>query len=226
MRINRQMAGVLAIVALAFVAGRMDWFCGLGSAASAQEKPDQTELKPEVESELKGETEMDPETLAWIEVGTPGEHHKHLDTLVGEWEAVYTIWMDPDEEPIVSRGTIVRKWVLDGRFLHEVVEAQSDWGPYKGFGYIGYNNQDGRYEAIWMDTMSTAIYSETGNYNPEAKILKMRGGYRNALTGRYVATHGEMHLSDPDRHVYIGYAIDAEGKEYKSVEGIAERKKK
>jgi hypothetical protein len=90
-------------------------------------------------------------------------------------------------------------------------------------GYVGYNNLDGRYEMIWMDTRSTAIYAETGTYHPDDRILRSRGSHRDAATGRVVNTWAQLDLSKPDRHTYVGYTTDADGNTYKAFEGVSER---
>ena len=215
MRINRNIAAVLALTALAFVAGRAG---GLGGAPVATAQQMQQEIQEEMPPELS------PDMLAAIEAGTPGEHHKHLDPLIGEWVGEFKIWMEPGGEPMVSKGTISRKWILGDRFVHEVVEATSDWGAFRGIGFLGYNNVDGQYEAIWMDSMSTGIYFETAAYDPDSKMLRTRGTYRDPASGHVLQSRGVMDLSNPNRHVYEGYMTGPDGKEYKSFAGVTERR--
>jgi len=71
MKINRNIAAMLALTALAFAAGRAGW---LGTAPEASAQPMQQELQEE----------LSPDMLAAIEAGMPGEHHRHLDQLIGE----------------------------------------------------------------------------------------------------------------------------------------------
>jgi hypothetical protein len=214
MGINRNIAAVLALTALAFAAGRAGWF-GTGPEASAQQMKEQ-------ESQ-EAPPEMSPEELAAFELGMPGEHHKYLDTLIGDWEGVFKIWMEPGGEPLVSKGRAEREWVLDGRFVHEVVEAETDWGPFHGIGYVGYNNVDGRYEAVWMDSTSTGIYFETGSIDPVTRIMRTRGTYRDPVSGKVYASRGMMDMSNPNRHTMVGYMTGPDGKEFKNFEGVMER---
>ncbi|MBT8484987.1 MAG: DUF1579 family protein [Phycisphaerales bacterium] len=200
--------GLAALVGLGFVAGRMDIFATTAAVAVQDAPP----------------AEMDPQMQAWMDAGTPTKHHKYLNVMNGTWDAKFTMWMEPGAPPMVSIGTIKRHWALDGRYLAEEVEAQTDFGTFHGLGYLGYNNVDGQYEFIWMDSMSTAIMSETGSYNPETKVMHTRGSMRDPASGHIIASRGMLDMSDPDRHVYTGYMTGADGKEYKSFEGISERR--
>ena len=207
MKITRNVWAALGLAALAFAAGRMNLFTNTDAYASAQDQP----------------PEMDESMLAYLAAGAPGEHHKQLKALIGEWEGVFRIWMEPGGPPIESVGTIKREWVLGGRYVREQVHATSDGMEFNGLGYIGYNNLDGQYEIIWMDTMSTAITSWSGSYNPETKIFTSHGSYRDPVTGKVSLSRGVMDMSNPNRHVSSDYTTGPDGIERKTMEGVAER---
>ncbi len=207
MRINRSVWGLLAVAGLAFAAGRLSFVLGGQSVASAQPAQEH------------------PEMEAMAKTGAPGEHRRYLNRMIGEWEGVFRMWMKPGAEPMEMPGTCKREWVLDGRYIHETVESESEWGPFRGVGYMGYNNVDGQYEFIWMDTMSTAIMFETGSYDPDSKVLTTRGSHRDPASGRVINSRGNLDLSDPNRHTYVGYATGSDGREFKNFEGALERKK-
>ncbi len=213
MRINRSVWGLLAVAGIAFAAGRLTIVLGgqpLASAKPAQDHPDM---------------EMSAEMEAMAKAGAPNEHHKYLNRIIGEWEGLFRMWMEPGAEPMEMPVTVKREWVLDGRYIHETVESESKWGPFRGVGYIGYNNIDGQYEFIWMDTMSTAIMFETGSYDPNSKVLTTRGSHRDPASGHVFSSRGTLDLSDPNRHTYLGYATGPDGKEFKHFEGTMERTK-
>ncbi len=208
MNMKRNLFGLLAVAGLAFAAGRLHVLSGGESVAWAQ-----------------AEQELTEEMEAYVKAGMPGEHHRHLDVMIGEWDAVFKIWMAPDSEPMVSRGTVNREWVLDGRYVRETVEAVSDWGTFSGIGYIGYNNFDGQFEVAWMDSMSTGIYTESGTFDPDKKVLATRGAHRDPASGRIINSWGEMDLSDTDSHTYLGYINDPDGRSFKHFQGTTTRKK-
>jgi hypothetical protein len=207
-KIGRGAAGLLALAGLSYLAGHFHVLSAVEPGARAQ---------------AKEEAQINPEMQAWIECGTPGENHKVLDALAGEWAGEWKIWWQPGQAPDVSSGTVKREWILGGRYLEERVEATSPMGTFSGVGYSAYNNIDGLYEFIWMDSMSTGISFETGTYNPETKVLTVQNRHRDPATGRVMTGWGKLDLSNPDRQTYVGYTTRADGKEYKSFEGVMRR---
>ena len=205
MRINRNLVGLAAVAALAYAAGHFGAFSGHDAVAVTQP-----------------EAEIPAEMQAYMALGEPGEHHRHLDAMIGEWSGEFTMHM-PGMPPMTSRGTVSREWVLGGRYIHETIEATSEMGTFTGIGYIGYNNLDGQYEIIWMDSMSTAIYTETATFNPDTKVLSTRGTHRDPK-GQVINVRGKLDLSNPDRHVFVSYLITPDGKEFKHFEGFTSRK--
>jgi hypothetical protein len=231
---TRTVFGAIAIAGLAFAAGRLSLSPGVESAALA--KPLQLdeytkkaeEMAQEKAAELlkpAQEMELPPEMKVYLEAGAPGEHHRLLDPLVGDWEGVVRIWMEPGGEPMEWPGTASREWTLDGRFVHERVESQSPFGPFRGFGAMGYNNLDGQYEFIWMENMSTGIMWATGHYDPDTKTLHSRGSYRDPATGKLVWSRGEIDMSRPNVNTFVGYAVGPDGREFKNMEGEFRRTK-
>jgi threonine dehydrogenase-like Zn-dependent dehydrogenase len=211
MKIGRGALGLLAVGGLAYLAGHFHVLSAIEPRAWAQAK-DQAKQE-----------QINPEMQAMIESGTPGENHKVLNALVGDWAGEWKIYWAPDSEPAVSQGTVKRDWILGGRYLHEAVEATGEMGTFHGVGYSAYNNIDGLYEFIWMDTMSTGIYFETGTFNPETKILTTRNSHRDPATGKVIPGWGKLDLSNPNRHTFVGYSTGTNGKEHKSFEGVLNR---
>jgi len=209
MTTNRNIVAVLAIAAVAFAVGRTGVPTGAGSTALAAGQP---------------EGEVPPDVAMWEAAGTPGEPHEKLNVLIGIFDATVKIWMDEGEEPFQFDGSIRRQWILGGRYMRENVRASSDMGTYEGLGYTGYNNLEGQYEIVWMDSESTAIYTETGSFDDATKILTTRGSNRDPVTGTVVHTRGVFDLSDPNRHTYIEYETGADGHERKSFEGVFTRR--
>jgi hypothetical protein len=73
--------------------------------------------------------------------------------------------------------------------------------------------------------MSTGIYTETGVYNAEKGALVTRGAHRDPASGKLVNTWGTLDLSQRDEHVYEGYVVGADGREFKHFAGVTKRLK-
>ena len=209
MKTNRNIVAVLAVAAVAFVVGRAGVPTGAGSTALAAGQP---------------EGEMPPDVAAMMAAGAPGEHHEKLNVLIGIFDVSATMWMGDDTEPMEITGSVRREWIFGGRFIHEVVKANSEMGAFEGLGYVGYNNVDGQYEMVWMDTESTTVYTETGTFDDTTKLLTARGSYRDPVSGHMVHTRASVDVSNPNRHVYVAYETGSDGQERKSFEGVFTRR--
>ncbi|MCA9290604.1 MAG: DUF1579 family protein, partial [Phycisphaerales bacterium] len=165
-----------------------------------------------------------PALDAAVEAGRPGPHHKILQVLEGRFEASFHIWMAPGDPPLSTRGTIERTSVFDGRYLRESVRtADEGIGAFEGLGFIGYDNAEGRYVNVWMDSMSTGIALEYATYDVGQRTFRFVGMHRDPATGRVVHTRSTFDVSNPDRQILTSYATGPDGAEYKSFEGVAER---
>jgi len=172
------------------------------------------------------EGEMDPMMVAMMEAGTPGEHHKHLNLMVGTWEGTMKWTPAPGAQAMEFPGIATREWVLDGRYLREVVKSQGAGGmAYEGIGYTGYNNLDHRYETTWMDSMSTAIFPGHGTFNPANNVLSFYSEMRDPATGRMVTCWGEMDMSNANRHVMKGWCHAEDGSVFQNAEGVFTRRR-
>ncbi len=171
------------------------------------------------------EMAMDEGMLKMMAAGAPGEHHRVLDTLIGEWQGFVRIRMEPGAEPMEMPTTISREWVLGGRYVTESVKSETDMGPFEGMGVMGYNNLDGLYEVGWIDNMSTGIFTEQGSYEARTKTFRFSGKHRDPVTGHMVLTSSVLDLSNPDRHVMRSTIPGPDGTPYEHFYGVFERVK-
>jgi hypothetical protein len=105
------------------------------------------------------------------QMSAPEAAHELMSPLVGTFRAQVSMWWEPGGEPHVSTGTMVNTWVLGKRWVEE--HYKSDDGFFAGQGLIGYNKTSGKYEGMWIDSMSTFMQFETGNYDPKTRTYEM-----------------------------------------------------
>jgi len=67
----------------------------------------------------------------------PAPEHKILEKLAGVWEASVKLFMEPGKEPNLSKGTMTRKMIMDGRFLKEDYLGEYEGGKFTGLGLYG-----------------------------------------------------------------------------------------
>ncbi len=142
-----------------------------------------------------------------MELSMPGEHHKILDPLVGEWDYEVTYRMAEDAPEQVSKGESINSWILDGRFLEQKVSGTMDMGdktqPFNGIGIIGYNNMKGEYQSTWIDNMNTSMMISTGAYDAEAKTITEKGHFSCPMKGEKVPFTSKLHFVSDTEYRYV-----------------------
>jgi hypothetical protein len=92
-------------------------------------------------------------------------------------------WMKPEDEPMVSKGTMKGEVIFDGRYLITKFESSMMNMPFKGMQIMGYDLFQKKYVANWIDNMSTAFAPTTGTLDMAGKILTETGVWPDPSTG-------------------------------------------
>src|ERR1700730_7377388 len=169
-----------------------------------------------------------------MELAKPGENHKLLASLDGTWSYTVKMWMNPDPtaKPDESKGTAVRKSILDGRFFVMDVTGKMEMpGPdgkkkemtFKGMGLEGYDNVKNKFVGTWCDNMGTGIMTSEGTYDSATKTFTYTSEYEG-LPGMKQKIREVVKLTDKD-HMMFEWYEDRGGKEAKTMEISYARKK-
>jgi hypothetical protein len=162
---------------------------------------------------------------AMMKLGAPGPGHKNLEPLAGTWNAKAKFWMDPSKPPDQSEGVCERKWILGGRFLQEVYQGKAMGQPFKGIGMIGFDNFKKKYVTMWVDSMSTALQTTEGTYDPAKKTFTFHNEGMDPYTGQKMKSRDVTRLVSPDKQLVEMYKQTPDGKEIKILEIVYTRKK-
>lgn len=104
-----------------------------------------------------------PEALlkALAEAGKPGAEHKKLQPLVGNWSFTMKFWTDPSQPPAELKGTIERKWIMDGRFIQETArgECANTGKAFEGMGLVGYDAAQKKFSLVKLCSLCGTISS-------------------------------------------------------------------
>jgi hypothetical protein len=165
--------------------------------------------------------EMAEAMAAWQQAGQPGAQHEHLAKYVGSWQAEGKMWMDPSGEPTTMSSTAEYRMIMDGRFLEEIITSDLMGQPFYGRGIYGYNNLTGEVQAVWIDNMSTGIYSYVGTINEAGDEIVLVGSYTDPVTMERGETRSVMTISENEIRS-VAYQI-VNGQEQKTMEVIARR---
>jgi len=172
----------------------------LGVSVSSQ--ADQTEDMEKMKAEAMAK---------WQAYATPGEDHKVMEQLVGNWDYSLKYWSAPNTPPEESTGTNDVKWILGNRFLEMDVKGTSMGQPFEGMGIIGYDNAKKEYVNTWIDTMGTGMMNATGTYDAETKTMTEKGTFTDPMSGQQ-SFKGVTKFADKNNFTYEMYISTPDGK--------------
>ncbi len=169
-----------------------------------------------------------------MELSKPGENHKLLADLAGTWTYTIKMWMNPDPnaKPEESKGTAVRKPMLDGRFFVVDVTGKMEMPQpdgkkkemtFKGMGVDGYDNVKKKFVGSWVDNMGTGIMLSEGDYDPATKTFTYSSEYEG-IPGMKQKIREVIKIVDKDHHTFEWYE-NRGGQEAKTMEINYTRKK-
>lgn len=116
-------------------------------------------------------------------VGTPGEPHALLAKLEGSWVTRSRGWMEPGTPPVESSGTCEQKLILDGHYLQQFYTGDMMGQPFAGINLLGYDNHEGKYVSVWLDSMSTGIYRFEGHASADGRTISQECSYDDPARG-------------------------------------------
>src|SRR5262245_1547836 len=99
---------------------------------------------------------QDDPTAAFRKATAPGEPHKKLQSLAGNWDVVVKT-AGPNGKPSEVKGTIAYKSILGGRVVQEEAKTELFGQPFEWVGMYGYDNYKKEYVAVWTDNSNTII---------------------------------------------------------------------
>lgn len=128
---------------------------------SAQEKKEKKEKKAKKES-FQGLSAEDQAKMMeqWMKLNAPGEQHAEFKKTAGTWKTVEKHFMGP--EPMEGKGTSTMRPILGGRYLLQEYKSESPMGKFEGMGIYAYDNMRKEYVSIWIDNMSTGVFTTYG----------------------------------------------------------------
>lgn len=169
-----------------------------------------------------------PEEIAkaMAEFAKPGPEHKRLDALAGKWTYTGKCWMIPGEPPIEMKGTVERKWILNGLFLEERMSGTgfADGSPFESFGLLGYDKHAKKYTWTFACNMGPVASNGVGRVDASGKLVFESTCYC-PLEQKEITARDELRFEGKDKVVMESYKMD-NGKPVTMMEIVAARQKK
>jgi hypothetical protein len=155
-------------------------------------------------------------------MGAPGEPHKLLAKMEGSWTTRTRGWQGG--KPVMeSIGTCEQKLVLDGHYLQQVYTGDMMGAPFSGINLLGYNNHTKKYESVWIDSMSTAIYFFMGKASADGRTITQECSYDDPVKGPTV-WRSVTRIKDDNTQEFEMYITPKDGKKEKMMEMTVTRK--
>lgn len=161
------------------------------------------------------------------EASTPGEPHKMMAQMAGNWTFVSKFWESAEGKPEETKGTSSMKMILGGRYLQQENKGKAMGMDFTGIALMGYDNIKQQYDTLWIDDMSTAMMKGTGSYDAASKTINEKGEMSCPMTANKKAEfRAEWKIVDKNNSVYsmYGKGPTGEGKEFKMMEITYKRK--
>jgi hypothetical protein len=185
-----------------------------GGALCAQDKPSEGNM---------GMTQEQMEAMQ--KAAAPGEMHKHMGKMAGDWTFTNKMWMAPGQPPVESTGTMHAETILGGRYVQSVWKGSVMGQPFEGRATEGYDNVSKQYVSSWVDNMGTGIMHSTGTCEDGGKKCTTVGNSSDPTTGGTTSMKSVITWIDDNQFKNEMYAKDpASGKEVKMMEIVVKRK--
>lgn len=170
----------------------------------------------------EGKIDMQAMMEIYKKVGTPGEPHKLLAKLEGSWTTKSRGW-EGGKQVMESVGTCEQKLVLGGHYLEQIYTGDMMGAPFSGINLLGYNNHTKKYESIWIDSMSTAIYFFVGEGSADGRTITQKCSYDDPVRGPAV-WRSVTKIKDDNTQEFEMFITPKGGKEEKMMEMTVSRK--
>lgn len=136
----------------------------------------------------------------WMDYMTPGENHKNMAKMSGDWTFTSKMWMDPNQPAMESSGTAKFEMLMDGRFMKLSVKGNMMGMPFEGIGITGYDNAAKQVQSAWFDNMGTTIMYMTGNVDSKG-VITLKGGMTDPVSGKVLDERQVMTPSGENKFI-------------------------
>ena len=160
----------------------------------------------------------------YMKLMAPNANHVFLKNFAGDWNITTTAWMQPGAPPMVSASTSSAELVLGGRFVMAKYTGTMFGQPFEGIQIIGYDNMQKKYVSFWIDNTGTGFYLTTGVRDTTTNVIDDSGEWPDPMGGK-AKVHAITRVIGPDEFTYELFMVGPDGKEFKSLENKAMRKK-
>jgi len=140
----------------------------------------------------------------------PQKEHEWLKQLAGDWDLDIQM-QEPGKDTTKSKGTESTRLIGGFWSLSEVKSTMMDM-PFTGVMTLGYDIQNKKYVATWIDSMSDYLWKYDGSVDPSGKILTLETtGPCPMQGGKMTKFKDVVEIKDKDHRTFTSF-VDFDGK--------------
>ncbi len=140
----------------------------------------------------------------------PQKEHEWLKQLAGDWDLDIQI-QEPGKDVTKSKGTEATRLIGGFWSLGEVKATMMDM-PFSGMMTLGYDTQQKKYVATWIDSMSDYLWKYDGALDESGKILTLQAmGPCPMQGGKMTRFKDVIEITDKDHRTFKSF-VDFDGK--------------
>jgi Protein of unknown function (DUF1579) len=178
---------------------------------------------------INAQDQPSPEDIAamreqYQKLSQPGDAHKLLASLEGNWQQEIKFYPAPGAEPMYFTGKSVNSMMLGGRFLK--IESKGGEGDMymESVTIMGYDNRYGQYTTVGFDTWGTYYIVAVGEIAEDGKTIVMSGADTDPIMGMDQVYDIIVTIESDDKYisevVFKNEEITQGAEEFKAVEVI------
>ncbi len=140
----------------------------------------------------------------------PQKEHEWLRQLAGDWDLDIQI-TEPNKETTKSKGSETTRLIGPFWSQSEVKGTMMDM-PFTGLMTLGYDTQQKKYVATWIDSMGDYLWKYQGSLDPSEKILTLETTGPCPMQGGKITRFKEViEIKDKDHRTFTSH-VDFDGK--------------
>ncbi len=166
--------------------------------------------------------EFDPEMMAKLQ---PGEMHKLLAKMAGNWTVAVKFQMGPDQPMQTSTAECKAEMVLNGGFLKKNYTSEMMGEPFFVEETLGFDGLRQHFFQMTLESMGTGYMFVTGKLGDDKKSIVLTGESPDPMNkGKMTKTRQVYKLISDDEYVVEWYD-SVDGKDVLTVQLTHKRKK-
>jgi hypothetical protein len=155
-----------------------------------------------------------PKTTQPANPTSTAEGFQRLAALAGEWNVSIALKMSPEQDPIVSRGTIKNEVIMDGHYLRSDFSGELEGRRVVGMDILTFNSASKKYQESWIDSRSSGLTVSNGTFDSATAGINFTGTFDDPATGKATGTRSVLKFIDSNKYAVETYATGRDGAEY------------